>query len=465
MEKRETTDRGDFVANRSGHEEFTKGTDGSESNPGISRSEVSRIESKVGLDDWQKEVIEWLLTGKNICLRSGRQCGKSTVIAIGVTEYAVKNPKKLVMVISATERQAYLLFSKILGYLHDTYKKEIKSGKDRPTKSEIRLKNGTRILCLPTGMDGIGIRGYTVDLLVADEAAYIPQDVWPAVTPMLATTKGALVLLSTPRGIGNFFYDCYHNPVFQTKHVSSEDCPRISKEFLEYEKKRLSSVHYKQEYLGEFTDKVRQILSDQLIRKHMILKRQGIKEGEFSLGVDVARMGGDQCTFEIFLWKDDTAEQVENFVTENILIPDTIQKCKDFDVEYKEMYKMYIDTGGMGVGVFDFLLRDSQTQNKVVSIDNATRPVERDSWDKGKDKKARKSRLMKEQGIMNLRRMLEQDKCWLLDDEAIFFSLRAYQWDDEKDKIVGEGTHIAEGIWRACWYSQEKVNKLWIGYI
>lgn len=435
------------------------GTNKSESDaPGIRQNSLT-------LDAGQIEVLGAISRGENICLKSGRQCGKSTVIAVGVTEYAIKNPKKLVMVVSATERQAYLLFSKILGYLIDNFRKEIKPGKDRPTKSEIKLKNGTKILCLPTGMDGIGIRGYTVDLLVADEAAYIPQDVWPAVTPMLATTKGALVLLSTPRGIGNFFYDCYHNPNFTTFHWSSEDCPRISKEFLEYEKKRLSSIHYKQEYLGEFTDKVRQILSDQLIRNHMKRKRDALREGEFSLGVDVARMGGDQCTFEIFKWVEDVAEQVENFVTENILIPDTIQKCKDFDGWYKDLYKIYIDTGGMGVAVFDFLLRDEQTKRKVVSIDNATRPVERDSWVKGKDRNARKSRLMKEQGIMNLRRMLEQDKCWLLDDEDIFFSLRAYQWDDEKEKIVGEGTHIAEGIWRACWYSQEKVNKLRFDYI
>ena len=260
------------------------------------RKSVSRNSQRtIKLDPWQEEVIA--TQGKeNICLRSGRQVGKSTVISVLTADYATSNAKKSVMVISATERQAYLLFSKILGYLHDNYKFHLKSGKDRPTKSEIKLKNGTIIRCLPTGLDGLGIRGYTVDLLIADEAAYIPEDVWPAVTPMLATTKGVLIMLSTPRGIGNFFYDCYHNPQFKTWHISSEDCPRISKEFLEYEKKRLTRLHYKQEYLGEFTDKIRQIFPDALLRAHMTKKRTGILKGLFSLGVDVARMGGDLCT-------------------------------------------------------------------------------------------------------------------------------------------------------------------------
>lgn len=447
------------LADTKRHQETPPSTDGESENPKASRRRTQPVKEKPKLDPWQEEVLQ---TEGNICLRSGRQVGKSTVISIKAGEYAIKNPKKSIMVISATERQAYLLFSKILGYLADYYKSWIKKGKERPTKSEIKLTNGSVIRCLPTGMDGLGIRGYTVDLLIADEAAFIPEDVWPAVTPMLATTKGNIILLSTPKGVGNFFYECYHNPSFKTFHISSEQCPRISKEFLEYEKKRLSSIHYKQEYLGEFTEHMRQIFSDQLIRSHMKLKRSNNKIGNFALGSDIARMGGDLFTVEIIEAKDnDELHHIENYTTENILIPDTINKIKTFNREYKDINKIYIDTGGMGAAVFDFLLRDEETKRKVVSIDNATRPVERDGW----DKKARKSRLMKEQGIMNLRSLMEQDKVWLLDDEDIFFSLRAYTWDDEAEKIIGEGTHIGEGIWRAAWYSTEKVNKLRFDYI
>jgi hypothetical protein len=42
-------------------------------------------------------------------------------------------------------------------------------------------------------------RGFTIDLLIADEAAFVPSEVFQAVTPALAARKGArIVLLSIP---------------------------------------------------------------------------------------------------------------------------------------------------------------------------------------------------------------------------------------------------------------------------
>jgi len=159
------------------------------------------------------------------------------------------------MVIASTERQAYLLFEKILSYLVDNHKNMIKKGKDRPTKHKVCLINGSVIYSLPTGMSGYGIRGFTINLLIADEAAFIPQDVWTAVTPMLAVTKGILWLLSTPFGKGGYFYNCFKDPSFTSFHVSSEDCPRKSQVFLDQEKRRMTkSANIAQEYLGEFID-------------------------------------------------------------------------------------------------------------------------------------------------------------------------------------------------------------------
>ena len=59
------------------------------------------------LDKWQKEVLE---TKGNICLRSGRQVGKSFIIGIKAAKYALENKNKLIMVIAFTEKQANLLF-------------------------------------------------------------------------------------------------------------------------------------------------------------------------------------------------------------------------------------------------------------------------------------------------------------------------------------------------------------------
>src|SRR3990167_4275496 len=98
----------------------------------------------IALDNWQKEVLE---TKGNICLCSGRQTGKSTIISIRDAEFAAKNSKKSVLIISATERQAEELFIKVLNYLEENYRFSIKRGKDRPTKHVIKLTNGSIIRC------------------------------------------------------------------------------------------------------------------------------------------------------------------------------------------------------------------------------------------------------------------------------------------------------------------------------
>src|SRR3990167_7681106 len=141
----------------------------------------------IELDLWQKEILE---TSGNVVVRAGRQVGKSTIISIKASEFAINSPNKTILVIASVERQAGLLFEKILNYILDNYRSKVMAGAKRPTKHIINLKNGSRIICVPTGISGTGIRGYTIDLLICEECAYIPKEVFTAVTPMLAVTKG-----------------------------------------------------------------------------------------------------------------------------------------------------------------------------------------------------------------------------------------------------------------------------------
>ena len=105
------------------------------------------------LDPWQEEVMK---TKGNICLRSGRQVGKSTVIALKAAIFALQNKDKLVMVISKTERQANLLFTKILQNVHKLEPKRILTGMNRPTKHLIQLDNNSTIHSLQCGDTGFG---------------------------------------------------------------------------------------------------------------------------------------------------------------------------------------------------------------------------------------------------------------------------------------------------------------------
>ena len=410
----------------------------------------------INLDKWQEEV---LATEGNIVLRSGRQVGKSTVISIKAAEYALKNSQKTILIISSVERQAYFLFEKTLSYLLDNYKDAIKSGKHKPTKSRLRLKNGSTIYSLPAGLDGHGIRGLTVDLLIADEAAFIPEEVWPAVTPMLAVTKGNLILLSTPHGKGGFFYQCFSDESFKSFHISSEQCNRIDKSFLERERQRLSMVQYAQEYLGEFIDELRQFFPTNVIQQCLILKNENRSPKYFKryLGVDVGRMGGDENVMLSLEREDERLEQFNLEISKRFFITETVRQIKHADSQF-DYTKIYIDDGGMGVGVYDPLREDEQTKRKVCAINNASRSID---YVPNMNIKPfeKKTRVMKEDLYANLLNLMEKKKIKLFESPEIMLSLKSIQYEYQesgKIKIFGSYSHITEALVRAAWCTRDK---------
>jgi len=406
---------------------------------------------KIHLDDWQKEVLD---TRGNIALRSGRQVGKSTVISIKAGDYAVKYPNKTVLIIASVERQAYLLFEKVMSYMDQNHKGKVRMGRDRPTKSKMKLKNGSTILCLPTGLSGHGIRGYTIDMLIADEAAFIPDAVWTAVTPMLAITKGDIILLSTPFGKGGYFYDCFEDESFTKFHVSSEDCPRKNQKFLDREKNRMSELQYAQEYLGEFCEELMQFFPSDLIRQCMTIYSRPPKSKKRYMGVDVARMGGDET---VLYSVEKIGKKLYSFdmdVTRKTYLTETVQMIKHKDKTYN--YKrIYIDDGGLGVGVFDPLLDDPQTRRKVVAINNAARSL---------DHEDRKKKLLKEDLYSNLLTLMEKCQIHLLNRPEVFNSLKSIQVEHKegKMKIFGKYSHICEAIIRAAWCTKDKRLNIWV---
>lgn len=416
------------------------------------------MSENIKLDQWQKDVLAE--TG-NICLCSGRQVGKSTVISMKAGEFAIKNKKKNVMVIAATERQAYLLFEKILAYIYDNYKKEIKTGKDRPTKHIIQLKNGSKIYCLPTGDSGYGIRGYTIDDLYADEAHFIKEEVWAAVTPMLATTGGRINLLSTPFGAQGYFFRCFHSNNFRSFHISTEDVAKSRQEpqrtsmlnHLKEEKLSMSKLQYQQEYLGMFVGGIMRLFPDEIIDKCAKIEKPTIPRHDKFMGIDVARMGGDDtvlCSADRI-----TKTHLKMFdlsITTNTYLTDTSRLIlhKDSNYNYK---KIYIDDGGLGAGVYDYLFEHPQTKRKIVGLNNAKKSI-----DKDKDKN-RTKRILKHDLYANLVRMMENGEIELLDIPELKQSLRSMQYeysDDKTIRIYGNYSHIAEALVRMAWCVKDK---------
>ncbi len=214
-------------------------------------------------DPWQRERV-LLGKGKRVLLNCCRQSGKSTVVAALALHRALIMPGSLILLVSPSLRQSSELFGKALGFLN------MLSRRPRlieENKLSIRFLNGSRIVSLP-GKEGT-IRGFSgAALIIEDEAARVPDNLYRAVRPMLAVSGGSLMLLSTPFGKRGHFFEEWTNggPGWERIRVKAEECPRIPPEFLEEERKALGEWWYRQEYECEFSETEDNIFSYDLIQ-------------------------------------------------------------------------------------------------------------------------------------------------------------------------------------------------------
>ena len=421
------------------------------------------------LDKWQKQVLQ---TKGNMAICSPRQMGKSTVISQDAGDYALNNSNKSIMIVASVERQALLLFEKVLDYIYTKNEKMIKEGKDKPTKHEIRLINGSIIRCLPTGESGYGIRGYTIDRLYVDEAAFVKEAVFAAITPMLSTTGGDIILLSTPFGIENYFYRMFHNDQFTSIQVDPEEVIRDREEpqkssliqFRKDEELRMTRLEFQQEHMGMFVGGIQRFFPDDLIDQICIvpLVSENLPKGDKFLGVDIARMGGDETVLVSLDRYKERLKQFDLTIPEGQTLTDTTRLIlhKDMQHNYK---KIYIDDGGLGVGVFDPLMEHDQTKRKTVAINNARRSIDKE---KGMDN-PRKKRLLKEDLYNNLKVLMENGLIELFDLPEVRQSLRSIQYENQDGvlRIYGNYSHIVESIIRASWCMKDKSLSIWIDWV
>lgn len=200
-------------------------------------------------DTWQSDVL--LSTEKRVMLNCSRQSGKSTITAILALHHALNNSGALVLVLSPSLRQSGELFKKVIGFYRDLGK-PIPS--DIETTLTLQLRNKSRIVSLP-GKEQT-VRGFSgVSLLIIDEAAQVAEELYYSVRPMLAVSQGRIILLSTPFGKRGFFFNEWStSPTWKKIKITADQCPRISRDFLNEERIALGDWWFQQEYYCIFGD-------------------------------------------------------------------------------------------------------------------------------------------------------------------------------------------------------------------
>jgi hypothetical protein len=201
-------------------------------------------------DAWQSDLLR--SDAQRMLLLCSRQSGKSTAAAVLALHLALFRGPSLVLLAAPALRQAQEIFRAVAGFYG-------RLGETVPVEAEsalrIELANGSRIIALP-GNEAT-TRGYSnVALLVLDEAARIDDALYTALAPVLAVSRGRVILLSTPFGKRGVFHGLWTEggTAWRRTKVTAEQCPRIPASFLEEQRRTMPRWSYEQEFLCVFHD-------------------------------------------------------------------------------------------------------------------------------------------------------------------------------------------------------------------
>jgi len=219
---------------------------------------------------------------------------------------------------------------------------------------EVNFPNGGFIAC-KSADNPQRLRGEGLDFIVIDEAAFVKEEVWHEVLrPTLTERKGKALFISTPLGVGNWFYDLWQKAEDQDDwerfHYPTTDNPAIDPSEVESAKKEVGSIVFAQEYMAEFIE-AGQGLFKQDWFSYFDLLDDGFYVGgggQFNPAmlthfgaIDVAVTTEERSDYTViasFALTPDGKLFVEDVFREKIESPDIIPKAKQLASKYNWSY-------------------------------------------------------------------------------------------------------------------------------
>ena len=261
------------------------------------RDDLSAFARLIGfpLLSFQSEALS--LESKMTILVAPRQTGKSYALSVVALHRAARSRNQRVLVVSAGEEAAKRLLRVVAEMAASS--SALQGSVLNETASVLTLTNGSEIRSVPASERQI--RGWTVDLLVVDEAAYVTDDVLlsAALPTTVARPDSRIVLASTPWGMQGAFYrfamqgreeDREHTRTFQWRRL---DAPWIDANQVELARATLSPLRFQAEYEGEFVGSTDALFPPHLLREsiapYALMHADEARGEEVAIGIDWGR--------------------------------------------------------------------------------------------------------------------------------------------------------------------------------
>lgn len=301
------------------------------------------------LEPWQMDVAKDLTnikgSGKIFSVLSSRQCGKSVLMAEALIHFAGNNPGTVSIITEPTFSQNKQIFATIKSFLVQTPIVKSMNNSDM----SIELTNGSKIICKSCAQRD-GLRGFTCDFLAVDEACFTSEDIWPLILPWTNAKNAPILMVSTPLFPEGTFYNFWSNPdnvtYFSYNWSKYDKSKYLSKERLEYFRKRMPKHQFEAEFLGKW------ILDGAYVFKnvtHCIIEKDNLAPKyaaiDWSLGnggdyTVVVLMNDMHNITDLYYWNDispnEQLEKIANIINSNTTL-------KSVKAEQNSLGTVYID--------------------------------------------------------------------------------------------------------------------------
>ena len=336
------------------------------------------------LYEYQKESIRAYIAHDRVIVNKPRQMGYSTLTAAFVAWYVFFHNDKSVLFLANKQDIAKNLLKKVKLILAEVPDWMLLADLIVNQAHSLEFSNGSSIKAVATSEDAG--RSESLSLLIVDEAAVIRNfdEIWKAVKSTVST-GGKIIAGSTPKGIGNWFYETYtkaetgenewypllfnwwDNPDYAGDDL--EKSPNTpggwTSSWFRKETKDMTVQHIRQELLTSFLESGETFLDVSVIQKiqseasepktkppefedNLWIWDAPQKGKKYLVSCDVASGGAggeDYCTAQILELKD--LEQVAEYkakITPDLLAENAIEICKIYNNAY-----LVIENNGIGL--------------------------------------------------------------------------------------------------------------------
>ena len=271
------------------------------------------------LYSYQKEMIKSFTNNRFNIVTTARQAGKSTTTCGFILWYIIFNKDKTVALLANKGDTAREILGRIqLAYQHLPL--WLQQGVNEWNKGSFVLENNSRVLATATSASAI--RGYSINLLFIDEAAFIENwdEFFTSVYPTISSgTESKIILVSTPNGLNHFYKTWVNSDMMENKNgyhgiqVRWENVPGRDNSWKE---NTVASMNFdlekfEQEYCCEFLGSSGTLIAGwklkELVPRSPLVEREGLiqymapeKDHVYLMVCDVSRGKGlDYSAFQL----------------------------------------------------------------------------------------------------------------------------------------------------------------------